>query len=448
MQCYTLNPAPAALVPGMTLRIKKGANANTGATTLDIGLGANAVIRANGSALSSADLPASTVAEFIWDGAYWQYANFQGFNATTVNNNTYTLTIPYAVDSGTANAIVANFSPAVTAVSAGDMFKIKLANNITAPATVTINSLAAINLVRGDGSATSYGAGFAGQVLIVEYDGTKLQVVNGLAASSDIQGESKNKIGVTTSDTVRTWTADRLIVSDGNSKFTKLSSVNVTINSATSGAGGIDTGTVASNTVYYEFVVYNPTTQAVAGLMSLALSPTLPSGYTEYARIGGDAITDSSAKFYRLKRLGDHVEYVITPSTNTTKYPVLASGRQGGDGSGTNAWYFSTSTTWPAVSLAHLVPATATRAKIVLVTIYNSNGSYASDVFLAPNANFGGPWSANCSAFNITSMSSSDVGEGNLMCDMQLESQNAYVIINGNGTNGAALLYGYADPVC
>lgn len=178
-----LNPAPPALKPGMTVRVKKGSSANTGTTTLDIGLGANTVKRATGADLSSGDLPASTVAEFIWDGSYWQYANFQGFSATTTTTNNYSLSIPYAVDSGTANNLVASFSPAITSLAGGDMLKVKVANTVTGPTAIAINSMSPINVKRVDGTALRNGDVVAGQILILEFDGTNLQAVN-LAPSS------------------------------------------------------------------------------------------------------------------------------------------------------------------------------------------------------------------------------------------------------------------------
>jgi len=46
--------------------------------------------------------------------------------------------------------------------------------------------------------------------------------------------------------------------------------------------GGLDTGTVAADTFYYLFAIYNPTTQTSDALFSISsTSPTLPSGYTK-----------------------------------------------------------------------------------------------------------------------------------------------------------------------
>jgi hypothetical protein len=59
--------------------------------------------------------------------------------------------------------------------------------------------------------------------------------------------------------------------------------------------GGLDTGTVAIDTTYHLFAIYNPTTETSDFLFSASVSsPTLPSGYTKKKRIAA-LITDGSA---------------------------------------------------------------------------------------------------------------------------------------------------------
>ena len=175
-----LVPIPA-LVPGMTVRIKKNSAANSGPFTLDIGLGAAAVTRSGGAATQSGDAPANAICDYSWDGTQWQMVNFQGFNATTVNNNTYTLSIPTTSDtSSTPNTIVAPFSPAITSVAFGDMFKVRLNNTLTGPANILINAIPSIAVVRPDGTPTQLNDAFAGEMLLMMYDGTKIQIINSL----------------------------------------------------------------------------------------------------------------------------------------------------------------------------------------------------------------------------------------------------------------------------
>lgn len=81
--------------------------------------------------------------------------------------------------------------------------------------------------------------------------------------------------------------------------ITLTSAISLTLNLANVGANGRDTSTaVAAHQKYYFYVIYNPTTQTVAGLASLsATSPTLPSGYTYY-RLCGIGVTQSTTQFY------------------------------------------------------------------------------------------------------------------------------------------------------
>jgi hypothetical protein len=52
-------------------------------------------------------------------------------------------------------------------------------------------------------------------------------------------------------------------------------------------AGALDQGTIAGGTWYHAYLIYNPTTQATDGLISLsATAPNLPGGFTRYRRIG------------------------------------------------------------------------------------------------------------------------------------------------------------------
>jgi len=67
-------------------------------------------------------------------------------------------------------------------------------------------------------------------------------------------------------------------------------------------AGGLDTGTVAADTFYYLFAIYNPTTQTSDALFSASkTNPTLPSGYTKKKHIAA-LYTDGSANI----RSGDY----------------------------------------------------------------------------------------------------------------------------------------------
>ena len=184
-----LNPVPQAYYPGMTIRVKKIASDNTGAMTINVGLGIDNITRATGAALGASDMPANTIAELCWDGSQWQYINVSGATSGSVTNNYASTTVPYCVDTSVvANTITAPFATTITHLAAGDMIKIKLANSVTGPSIVNVNAMASITLVRPDGSPIRLGDAFIGQILVLEFDGTNLQIVNMAATAAYVRG--------------------------------------------------------------------------------------------------------------------------------------------------------------------------------------------------------------------------------------------------------------------
>ena len=69
-----------------------------------------------------------------------------------------------------------------------------------------------------------------------------------------------------------------------------------TIDLSTTGANALDAGTIAANTVYGVYLIYNKTTNTFAGLASTSeTSPTMPSGYT-VKRLLATWLTNSSGQ--------------------------------------------------------------------------------------------------------------------------------------------------------
>lgn len=173
--------------------------------------------------------------------------------------------------------------------------------------------------------------------------------------------------------------ADSILLEDTNGEAYQARSVNVTIASGTAGANGIDTGAVANSTGYFLWVIYNPTTNTVAGLMSTsATAPTMPSGYTFKARVGWNR-TNGSAQFHRVVQIGNKARYAVS-ATITTVLPNIANGVAG-------TWS-DTAPTLATASVAALVPATASE---IVVNISNRHGGSANaGVLVAPTTAWGG----------------------------------------------------------
>jgi hypothetical protein len=201
--------------------------------------------------------------------------------------------------------------------------------------------------------------------------------------SAPVQGSFKNlliKNNVGTPNTQTDVTADQVVVQVSNGASYLLSSVAFTINIAASGAANeLDTGSVTTNTVYYVYVIYNPGTATAAGLYSLSsTAPTLPSGYTAYARIGA-VVTNGSSHFLAVTQKNDRSQFIIG-GTNTANSPILATGVAG--------TFNAVSPTIINVSISTLVPSTATSVFISAGNTYNGNTQ--ANVLVAPNSSWGG----------------------------------------------------------
>lgn len=125
--------------------------------------------------------------------------------------------------------------------------------------------------------------------------------------------------------------ATELVVQNSAGATYILKSINVTIDATGVGADGLDGGTLGAATLYYAFVIYDPTTDTIAGLLSVsASSPTLPSGYSYYRLVGEIATAGGGATFITTHRAGDEVwfgdpQQVYSNQTLTTtpvEYPL------------------------------------------------------------------------------------------------------------------------------
>ncbi|HDL8370936.1 TPA: hypothetical protein ACGUO4_002502 [Yersinia enterocolitica] len=134
-----------------------------------------------------------------------------------------------------------------------------------------------------------------------------------------VVGTSRNaKMSVTSASSTATFTADELIVQTalGGLQY-KLSSFSKTINLATTGVGGMDTGTVPANGFVALYAIYNPTTQISALLAvnaSSVVAPevyggsNMPAGYTASALVS--VLPTSSSQLAPVIQQGRRVSIV------------------------------------------------------------------------------------------------------------------------------------------
>lgn len=303
-------------------------------------------------------------------------SNFSALGALTV--------IP-CVASGTNSITLtpaANTPTVAVYTSNAPEFSFEAASTSSGALTLQVLGLGLKNVYKNNG-ATAAGANdfIAGSTYKVSYNAALNGAAGGWvilnqgassASAGSVQGAYKKLKVQATSDTGITITADQIACSDGSTAFTTVFAASVTIATGTVGANGIDTGSISSSTWYYSYVIYNTNTSTAASLLSLSsTAPTLPAGYSQFARVGAH-ITDGSAHLLRTLQFGRKAQYVI--GTNPTTLPVMSNSSAGNAVSGP---------TFVSVSVAAFVPPTASEIDAVLNAVANA---YAS---VAPNASYG-----------------------------------------------------------
>lgn len=340
-----------------------------------------------------------------------------------------------ATAGGTANAITASFAASPAAYATGQPFTIISAATNTGAMTaiLTLGGVAqtSVSVVKGNNQPVVNGdfpVGYPGEFayspafgnLVLNNPATGI----GATGGGQIQGVFRNlSLSATGLSASIAMSTDAIALATAALAYKTVTGVSLTINSATVGANGLDTGTLAASTFYYVFVINNGTT--TAGLLSLsATAPTLPSGYTYFARVGA-IYTDSSANKYPLsfKQFGRSVQYTVTATGNVPNYRTMASGTAGSVGT----------PTYVAVAVGTFVPPTAGKIKL-LVQAQSSN----STIISPNNATGTAQGTANPPFMSLVEASAAFQSAP---CEMILENTNVYWASSG----GALYCIGWED---
>jgi hypothetical protein len=170
------DPPITAYTRGLTLRVKVR-NTNTGPSRINGGAGTVAIRKMNGADVGAAELPVGAIATLTYDGAVFQLSNFGG-GASGGPGDVYMVNIPYTVDSSAAaGTIVADFSPPITQIQAGDIIAVKVANTAPGPTQMVINGMAPISLAPNGGGLMLQGDLHAGDVVQFFHDGQALRFI-------------------------------------------------------------------------------------------------------------------------------------------------------------------------------------------------------------------------------------------------------------------------------
>lgn len=262
-------------------------------------------------------------------------------------------------------------------------------------------------------------------------DGTTATIVSNMtsainalvaAGGASAQGSYKNlQLSATGTSAQVSVSFDELVLGNGSGSYVVDRNISGTITTTTTGANGLDTGTLAAST-WYSIWRIGKTDGTRAWLFSLsATAPTMPTGYTLKARIGWFR-TDGTANKYPLSFVqnGRRVQYKVAASSNVSALPQMASGTAGAPSTPTYvsvAWSSFAPATASAIRVLLRQPAAT--AGVVVVAPNNAYGSYLSTSNPPPLVSSGGTY--------VDGTTTGDVG---------IESSSIYWASGGSASNG------------
>lgn len=266
-----------------------------------------------------------------------------------------------------------------------------------------------------------------GQSVLLQYDGTNTiwRVVSAIPTNPPRgsirrlrMGNVANSLGDSAPGTPNKQVyinADEVVLLDDTSGMTWSVPIAVTVDGTlASQAGGSDGGAIGASAWYSIWVIGNPTTAVVAGLISTsATSPTMPSGYT-YKSLIGWMRTDGSSNFLRILQLGRVSRYIAQGGGTL---PMITTGSQA----------------FGPFAVTSVVPSTALR---IAVTLFAQAGT-TTTAYAAPNTNYG----STTSTTNPPPLGILPSGAGvnaALSGDFLLESTNFYYASTVGANSGLA----------
>ena len=209
---------------------------------------------------------------------------------------------------------------------------------------------------------------------------------------------------------------------DANAADLKVTT-SLTIDPATNGANGLDTGSLAADTWYYVFVIQG--TSGVAGLMSTSTTPTLPSGYDDAKRRVGMVRTNSSAALYKQSTLpsnGNQRRVHWNEDTTVLSFEVVYRAN------------ISTQPTWDTADLSGVVAPTS---KAAICHFYFLTASTSSTV-----------WYRRDSSEERHTMVSTDTGFGSVHAILPVSSTQTLDLQAATGDEDLTLqVQGYLDDL-
>lgn len=343
---------------------------------------------------------------------------------------------PYASVAGDAGKLISSESAGgalIVNLAAGATYGVgtvltfyRLTNNLT----VNTNGAERIQGLAGEGALATLMLVNDGDTLTIGWDGAQWKVTAAsnavwalIGGSAAIAGGFKNlktTFNAATPNTKFDISADAITLEDAAGAQVRAKAVAVTVDATVVGANGIDAGALGASSWYAKWLIYNPATNTLAGLVSLSgTAPAMPAGYTFKVRVGWLRTTAGSI-FIKIIQYGRRAQYIVDGAA-LTGLPQMASSAVT-LGGGVSA------PTWVAIATANFVPTTAARIAVVLSTGGNDSA------IVSTNASYGGVGSTNPAPL------CSNTGLANFFsADLALETTNLFWA-ETHGT-GAAQLY-------
>jgi len=195
--------------------------------------------------------------------------------------------------------------------------------------------------------------------------------------------KNKEKLGIFTKTGNTTGQYSSSVLTLGAKQY---SSGNLVLDTSISGAGGIDTGSIAANTLYYVYAIVD------AGAVKLIASTNeqKPSGYSVQIKVGAFE-TDGSSNIRNGYKIGDSVD---THWQNLTGHTfnwggsfTVATFRRKGDSIDLNIEYITDATNTGSTPVFTLPP-----DLVIDVSKYGSDGSKAYDCLASARDISAGLW--------------------------------------------------------
>ena len=164
------------------------------ALTSDLATGLSTAITKDGQTTVTANIP---LAGFKITGLGAATVGTDAVQYGQIQSNTDKL----VTDSGT-DTLTGSVTPALTAYAAGNLFSFVVANTNTGAVTINIDGVGSKSITRTGSTALVAGDMVAGQVAVIEYDGTRFQLLNGNSFTNLLVSGTLTYGGVTLTNAV------------------------------------------------------------------------------------------------------------------------------------------------------------------------------------------------------------------------------------------------------